>query len=511
MTTGRHQLIIILLILAVYGQATSFSFLVYDDPININKNPAITAPSLQKLAALWEKPHEHLYIPVTYSAWMGIASISNLIYGKLNPGLFHFANILLHLINTLLVYAILVRLLGYFQTDQKASTSIAALLGALVFALHPVQVEPVCWATGFKDLLSAFFLLLATYILLLAHHPTKSKKAQTVTELILVTGIYLLAILAKPQAVIFPLIIYTLIRFVLHARPSPKLMLFMGLWLCMGVTIALLTKNVQPNPFHVSPFQRIHIATDAALFYLAKIIFPYPLLIDYGKSLAVELSNPFLWIYPATALLIAIMIYSLRHGKRVLACTVLILISVSPVLGLLPFNFQRISIVADRYLYVAVFFFSLGFAICIKKSFSPTTVWITIIIICGYGLLSFQYGSKWRDSTTLMQYTLKKNPTSKIANQDLGVALMRKGKMKEAIPYLQKAAELVPTDMTTHFNLALSYACIGDTRTAQKEKKIILHNAPALGKKLSIILPRITNTCLKKDPHHTPHLSPASK
>ena len=511
MTTGRHQLIIILLILAVYGQATSFSFLVYDDPININKNPAITGPSLQKLAALWEKPHEHLYIPVTYSAWMGIASISNLIYGKLNPGLFHFANILLHLINTLLVYAILVRLLSYFQTGKKESTSIAALLGALVFALHPAQVEPVCWATGFKDLLSAFFLLLATYVLLLAHHPTKCKKAQAVKQLILVTGIYFLAILAKPQAVIFPLVIYTLLRFVLHTKPSPILMLFMGLWLCMGLAIALLTKNVQPNPFHISPFQRIHIATDAALFYLGKIIFPYPLLIDYGKSLSFELSNPFQWIYLSMALLIAIIVYSFRHGKIVLACAVLILISVSPVLGILPFNFQRISIVADRYLYVAVLFFSLGLAICIKKSFSPTTVLITIMIICGYGLLSFQYGSKWRDSTTLMQYTLKKNPTSKIANQDLGVALMRKGKMKEAIPYLQKAAELVPTDMTTHFNLALSYACIGNTAAAEQEKKTIEFNAPTLGKKLSYALPQIANTCLKKDPLSVHRLCPAKE
>ena len=497
MTAARSRLILILLILVVFGQTVSFSFLVYDDPININKNSAITSPSLEQLATLWAKPHEHLYIPVTYSAWMGIASISNIFYDKLNPGLFHFANVLLHLANTLLVYTILVMLLNHVQEDNKEFTNIAALLGTVVFAFHPVQVEPICWATGLKDLLSAFFFLLATYVLLFFSLSRKQNKTLAVAELIIVTGVYLLAILAKPQAVIFPVFIYILLIFVLRTKPSPKLISFMLLWLCMGLAIALLTKNVQPNPFDISPLQRIHIATDAALFYLGKIIYPYPLLIDYGKTLALELAQPLQWIYPLTAVLVAIPLYFTRHGKIILSCAALILISVAPILGLLPFNFQRISIVADRYLYIAMFAFSLGLALCIKKYFHPITLVMAILLICGYGLLSFQYVVKWHDSETLMRYTLKKNPVSKIANQDLGVALMQKGKMRESIPYLQKAVQLVPTDITTHFNLAMSYACIGDTEAAEQEKKMVNLDKPILGKKLSSILPRIANTCLK--------------
>ena len=504
MTAGRNRLILILLILAVFGQAASFSFLVYDDPININKNPAVTSPSLQQLVALWKKPHQHLYIPATYTAWMGIASISNIIYGKLHPGLFHFANIVLHLTNTLLVYAVLVRLLNYFPEDNKQSTNIAALLAALIFALHPVQVEPICWATGLKDLLSAFFFLLATYTLLIFSFQSRQKNTQPMTELTIVTGMYLLAILAKPQAVIFPFFIYILIRYVLHTKPSPRLMFFMLLWLCMGLAITLLTKNVQPNPFHVSPLQRIHVATDAALFYLGQLIYPYPLLIDYGKTLVLELTHPLQWVYPVTAILVTITLYFIRNGKMVLASAALILISVAPVLGLLPFNFQRISIVADRYLYIAVFAFSLGLALCIKKYFHPITLVMVILIICSYGLVSFQYGAKWRDTATLMQYTLKKNPASKIANQDLGVALMREGKMREAIPYLKKATDPVPTDMTTHFNLALSYACIGNIMAARQEKKMLMNKEPKLGTKLTYILPRIENTC-SKNTYHSVH------
>jgi len=95
-----------------------------------------------------------------------------------------------------------------------------------------------------------------------------------------------------------------------------------------------------------------------------------------------------------------------------------------------------------------------------------------------------------------MRYTLKRNSSSKIANQNLGVALMRKGKMRASIPYLKKAVELVPNDTTTHFNLALSYACIGQATAAEQEKKLVFLDNPTLAQKLSKALPLIQNTCL---------------
>ena len=498
MTIRKSLLIITIVLLAIFGQTASSSFLVYDDPINITKNIFITAPSLPGLISLWEKPYQHLYIPVTYTTWMGVASISNMLYGRLHPGLFHFVNLLLHLANTFIVYVILVRLLHQNKANNEQAINVAALLAALVFGLHPVQVEPICWATGFKDLLSAFFLLTATYTVLVFNCSNKQKIFHSLAVLSIVTGMYLAALLAKPQAVVFPFFIFILVTFVLRIKPSPRLMAFILLWICMGLGIALLTKNAQPNPFQVSPLQRIHIAIDAVMFYFGKILYPYPLLIDYGKTLAQEISQPLRWYYPATAVLLAGILYLTKDGKILLTCTALALVSVAPVSGLIPFNFQRISIVADRYLYIAIFAFALALAILIKKYFNPITIVMAILLVCSYGFLSFQYATKWHDSETLMRYTLKRNPSSKVANQNLGVALMRKGKMRASIPYLQKAVALVPNDTTTHFNLALSYACIGQATSAEHEKKIVVSDNPNLGKKLSRTLPLIKDTCLHK-------------
>ena len=496
MTIRKSLLIITIVLLAVFAQSASFSFLVYDDPINITKNIFITSPSLPGLRVLWTKPYQHLYIPVTYTSWMGIASISNILYGRLHPALFHFLNVLFHLANTFLVYALLTNLLNQNRKNNGEKTNVAALLAALVFGLHPVQVEPVCWATGFKDLLSAFFLLTATYTVLVFNCSNNQKKIHPLATLSIVTGLYLMALLAKPQAVIFPFFIFILVKFILRIKLSRHLVAFILLWTCMGLIIALLTKNAQPNPFHVSPLQRIHIAIDAVLFYIGKIVYPYPLLIDYGRTLAREISQPLRWYYPAAAVLLAGVLYLTKNGKILLACTALALVSVAPVSGLMPFNFQRISIVADRYLYLAIFAFSIALAIMIKKYFHPVTIATAILLVCGYGLLSFQYVTKWHDSVTLMRYTLEINPASKVANQNLGVALMRKGKMRASIPYLQKAVMLVPDDTTTHFNLALSYACIGRQAAAEYEKKIVDSDNPKLGKKLSRALPLIKDTCL---------------
>jgi tetratricopeptide (TPR) repeat protein len=501
MTATRNRLILVLLILLIFGQAVSFSFLIYDDPINITKNPIVKSPSLHHLVTAWERPIQHLYIPVTYTAWIGISSLSDYFFGKLHPGLFHLANILLHIANSLLVYGILINVANKLSENNKQRTNLAALFATLIFSLHPVQVESVVWVTGFKDLLSAFFFFLATYILITSPHTAEQGKSWPLKQLAIASGLYLLAILAKPQAIIFPFFIYILLKHVLHRNPTKDLISFILLWIITGLLIAFLTKNVQPNPFQVSFLQRIHIAANASLFYISKIIWPHPQLIDYGKPLVSQVTSSFPWIAIIIISLFTVFLYFIRDGKIHITIMILFLVCVAPILGFIPFNFQRISIVADRYLYISLFTLSLFCSIFIKKYFYTTTIFTTISIICIYAFLSFQYGAKWRDTVTLMTYTLGKNPVSKIANQNLGVALMREGKMRESIPYLKKAIDLVPTDMTTHFNLALSYACIGNIMAARQEKKMLMNKAPKLGTKLTYILPRIENTCPKKAYH----------
>ena len=86
-------------------------------------------------------------MPVTYSVWSGVARISYALTGTIKPWPFHAISLMAHVLAALLVYALLRRLV-------QASSPWPAWLGAALFAVHPVQVEAVAWASGLKDVLA---------------------------------------------------------------------------------------------------------------------------------------------------------------------------------------------------------------------------------------------------------------------------------------------------------------------------------------------------------------------
>src|SRR5204862_5011676 len=114
---------------------------------------------------------------------------------KLNPLVFHLGNLFVHAANVLFVWALLRRIVR----DEAG-----AFVGALVFALHPVQVESVAWVSGMKDLLFGLFSLLA-----IGQYLAFAQRGRVV-RYVLATVAYLLALLSKPTAVMLPLLVWLL-------------------------------------------------------------------------------------------------------------------------------------------------------------------------------------------------------------------------------------------------------------------------------------------------------------
>ena len=156
----RIALILVLATLSVFSPVLGMEFLTWDDDINVYQNPLLNPPAPAGLAHFWTGPHQNLYVPLTYTVWMGLAWFSRLPDGGLHPGLFHGANLTLHVAAVLVVFALL-RLL--VREDWAAGA------GALLFAVHPVQVEPVAWVTGLKDVLGGLLLLTAVWLYLRAN------------------------------------------------------------------------------------------------------------------------------------------------------------------------------------------------------------------------------------------------------------------------------------------------------------------------------------------------------
>ncbi len=217
---------LVIITLAVFVPVIGHQFLAYDDSVDVYKNPYIQARSLDNLMHFWRYPYEGLYTPLTYTLYALAAWAPSLLTANPtevvipDPRLFHSLNLLLHLLSALMVWRILVlllrcRRLGGDGTDFNANSlplEWAACGGALLFAIHPIQVEPVAWVAGFKDVLFGLLALVAIWQYL-RHvddkmQPAAGRPSHTRLHYGLATAVFILALLAKPTAVVLPLIVW---------------------------------------------------------------------------------------------------------------------------------------------------------------------------------------------------------------------------------------------------------------------------------------------------------------
>jgi tetratricopeptide (TPR) repeat protein len=475
---------------AVYLRVCGHQFIAYDDPIHVYENPYVNRGTGADFLHFWTTPHERLYIPLTYNLWTALAKVARWFppdaRGRLNPGVFHTANLLLHLLNTLLVYLILLRLI---------KESRAAVVGALLFALHPVQVEPVAWVSGLKDLLSAFWGLLALNQYLRACETAASGRERR-RHYLLATVFFLLALLAKPSGMVI-IGSAALAGYLLLNRPRPRLLQEMAPWCLLALGAILLTRLSQAQTsdyFNPLPWQRFLIAGDAVTFYLGQILLPLSLGLDYGRAPQFVLGQGWVWATGVAPYLLAGLLLW-RASRTWLFAAGVFLVGLAPTLGCISFDFQRFSTVADRYLYLAMlgpaFAAGLLFGTCRHKAARMGLVGLLLVL----GLKSFAQAGYWQNGFSLYEEALRVNQTSWLAHNNLGLeylrddqpeksleffrqaiqdrplnaksynnlanALLALNRPGEAIAYLQKALELAPNSPLIAFNLGAAYRQTG--------------------------------------------------
>ena len=147
--------------LLTLGRVCVNEFAGWDDPENISTNPYYDPPTLRGIAHFWAGPTTGMYIPLPYTLWGGLAYVARVAEpdasgSRLNPWVYHTANLLIHLATCLLVLDFL---------NRVTKRQWAAWFGAAVFAIHPMQVETVAWASGARDLLCVFFIAAAMDLL----------------------------------------------------------------------------------------------------------------------------------------------------------------------------------------------------------------------------------------------------------------------------------------------------------------------------------------------------------
>ncbi|MEI6258043.1 MAG: tetratricopeptide repeat protein, partial [Planctomycetota bacterium] len=450
-------------ILIAFGRIVSHGWVNFDDPIHVTENPSFFPLSWREIGGFWVHPYEHLYVPASYMLFAAESAASRWLHGEgpmavPRPGLFHAVSLALHVAASLLV----LRILRRFTTQPWA-----AIVGGLVFALHPLQVESVAWIAEQRGLLAAVFSLLAIDQFLEWTERTTDRSPGTATYA-LATGALVVALLAKPSAVVTPLLACALAS---HGRkiPWPTLVRALAPWAVLAVAAAVCTRFVQPADLtraHVPLLARPLIAGDALAFYAGKLLVPVNLCVVYGRTPQATLADPYA---PVAAGLVAIACAGAAfwpHGRGWRLPLVLFVIPLLPVLGFTDFAYQNNSTVADRYMYLALLGPAVAVAMAIDRLQAvqgarpggrlPLAAGIAVAVACL--LLTWQQVGVWRDSLTLFTSPLESGHESSVALNNLGVALTEAGRPDDALPLLLRAVERDPTDALGWFNLGNAHA-----------------------------------------------------
>jgi tetratricopeptide (TPR) repeat protein len=177
----------------IYGQTIRVSTIDYEDPFYLVHSPYVNAnPAFSHLDAVWTEPYFANFHPVTTTTWL----IDRALAGKGQP----FDGLPFRI--TQLLYAILGASLLIWLYRRLGVPAILAVLGALVFAVHPIHTEVVAWLSARKDLVSLIFIVLSflAWLWALAAATVSQWRLRHALTVILV----LLAVLSKPVAVILP-------------------------------------------------------------------------------------------------------------------------------------------------------------------------------------------------------------------------------------------------------------------------------------------------------------------
>jgi tetratricopeptide (TPR) repeat protein len=414
-------------------------FIEWDDPTQIVHNRRFDPPTLAGLATYWTSPQlgEEFYVPLNYTASWLLATVGRAANGAVQPWPYHAAAWLAHAANAVLVLLILHRLTG---------SRWPAALGAAAFAVHPVQVEPLAWASSLYSCLSGLLALLAVWQYL-RFSDARGDRAGWIHYL-LATAAFVAAMLTKPTVVTVPLMIAA-VEMVLRGRRLRDVMVPLGLWLLLAAPIILLVRAAERGaPVEApAPPWRALVALDSLAFYLYKLVLPISLAPDYGRSPRWLLERPeltYTWVAPVVLLAVA---WHFRGRQKWLpACVLLFVAALLPTLGLVPFDYQRYSTVADRYLYLAMLAPALAVAWLLSRRPRHAFFATAGAAVATLAVLSHVQAYRWRDSRTLFAHTLAVNPRSLAGHVVFGFLEENRGNDDAAMAEFNRALQTNPND-----------------------------------------------------------------
>src|SRR5881628_3478503 len=444
--------VIALITCAAFLPTLQNQFVNFDDNDNFLDNPHYRGLAWTHLRWMWTTHLGH-YIPLT---WMTLG-LDYLLWG-MNPLGYHLTNLLLHSANGVVFFFVVCRILARALpglSERGHALAVSAGVAALVFAIHPLRVESVAWATERRDVLSGLFYLCTILVYLRACDRGERGGGWYWGSV----GLFVCALLSKSMAVSLPVVLLIFDVYPLRrlggargwwGEPARRIYLekipfvLLALAASGGAFIPQIEGRNMPSLDELSVLGRLAVSAYGLRFYLWKTVFPLSLSPLYELRGQDPLALPFLLSYGVVPAVTALALILRHRLPGLLAAWLAYVVILLPVLGIFQNGPQ---IAADRYTYLA----GLGCALLAsagmlaawrRRSFLVTG--LAVVLLLGFGTLTWNQVRVWHDSEKLWRHAVAIDPGSSIGQLSLGLALARHGKLAEAVEHYETALRLEP-------------------------------------------------------------------
>jgi len=472
--SAHHNVLICLFlmitILAAYWQVRNHGFVSFDDGMYVFNNLKVKAGLTYNTIA-WA----FSFTDIAY--WHPLTWLSHMLdcelYG-LNPGMHHTTNLILHILNSLLLFLVFKQMTGALWR----SAFVAAL-----FALHPINVESVAWVAERKNVLSTFFWMLT--MLAYVHY----SRRKGLWRYLLTLFMFLLGLMCKPILVTLPFVLLLLDYWPLgriqfrqekndnngikdeskkfNFQESPVIFLVLEkipFFLISAVSVYLSILSAKQHGIIAStdltPITlRVANALVSYLVYIGKLIWPQNLAVFYPYPRQIPMA-----LAAGTGLALLsisfLMIWAFRKKPYLGIGWLWYIGTLLPNIGLIQAGLW--PAMADRWAYVPFtgIFIIIAWSVTelsmrwrLKKSHIATAAVAVLLIIAARTWSQVQY---WANNFTLYERAIDVTENNHVAHSNIGAALYKKGRINEATVHFIEALKIVPDYNEALINLRVS-------------------------------------------------------
>jgi protein O-mannosyl-transferase len=446
---------IILVLIAVmtvsyYRDALSGKFVNFDDNENVVENPYIRELSLHNLGEIFSKSFIGMYAPVTMVSY----SIDYAIAGA-KPMQFHLTNLLLHILNILLVFALFKRLCG----SGKVSLMVAAL-----FAFHPMNAEVVCWVSARSSLLFTMFYISAS-ITYIGYISGTKRRMYYIASL----ALFCIAIVSKSMAATLPLVLFAF-DYYYDRKLSWKLVAEKTPFFAVAAVFIIVTYfarntvgHIQKFPMEFGTIDKLFLPLYSMFFFFEKLIIPTKLSAFHIYPHKSGAFLPWEYYFSAIALsAIAAGAYFNKNNRKVILFGLLFFVlSISIVIKFFPLGEH---IVAERYAYLpylGLFFILAHFLVSVSKH--PKIYAVLFLLWFGELLRETDARIKvWQNTVALFNDVIAKDPDVPLAYNNRALERFTAGDYTGAMADFNTAIEKDPNFSKAYSNRGNAKVFSGD-------------------------------------------------